>query len=202
VSPTTAAHVVQSLGDRVPLVLDGGPCAVGIESTVVDCTGDDVVILRPGMLGRESLQAALEEIGVFVKFATRRAVAHDATPDMAPRSPGMADRHYAPKAEVWLFDGAQSNEVQDALAKRARDGTPGVRMHALLRTVSLNVPGGSGATLLRVQMPDDASSYARALYAALHDADAAGAGLVLIEAPPADDLRWDGVRDRLTRAAR
>ncbi|MCO4097963.1 MAG: threonylcarbamoyl-AMP synthase [Gemmatimonas sp.] len=202
VSPTTAAHVVQSLGDRVPLVLDGGPCAVGIESTVVDCTGDDVVILRPGMLGRESLQAALEEIGVFVKFATRRAVAHDATPDMAPRSPGMADRHYAPKAEVWLFDGAQANEVQDALAKRARDGTPGVRMHALLRSVSLASHDNHVASVTEVRMPDDASQYARALYAALHDADAAGAGLVLIEAPPEGDSRWDGVRDRLSRAAR
>lgn len=203
VSPTSAAHVVQSLGDRVPLVLDGGACAVGIESTVVDCTGDEVVILRPGMLGRESLQAALEEIGVFVRVAPSKTVAHD-TPDGAPaadtpRSPGMADRHYAPKAEVWLFESAQVQEVQEALMQRVREGAAEIRIHALLRTVSLD---SDGANMQQVHMPDDAPSYARALYAALHNADTAGAGLVLIEAPPERDSRWDGVRDRLTRAAR
>lgn len=205
VSPTTAAHVVRSLGDRVPLVLDGGPCTVGIESTVVDCTGDDVVILRPGMLGRESLEAALAPLGVTVRHAVR-TVAHDRPSDQpadhdAPRSPGMADRHYAPRADVWLFPAAQRDDVRRALRQwfddRTADGTP-APVYALLRSVRFT---DASAPVVDVLMPDDPSAYARALYGALHEADDAGAALVLIEAPP-EGTAWDGVRDRLTRAAR
>jgi L-threonylcarbamoyladenylate synthase len=75
ISPTTAWHVVQSLGDRVPLVLDGGPCSVGIESTVVDCTGEEVIILRPGMLGRESLERVLAPLGIPVRKSRTRSSA-------------------------------------------------------------------------------------------------------------------------------
>jgi L-threonylcarbamoyladenylate synthase len=196
VSPTTAQHVVRSLGDRAPLVLDGGPCAVGIESTVVDCTGDDVVILRPGMLGRESLQTALADLGVHVRHGQRGAVSHAAARvafEEAPRAPGMADRHYAPQAEVWLFATDARDEIVAALTERATDGRPVV---ALVRTVTFPAP------VQGTIMPNDPDAYARALYAALHEADAVAAGLVLIEAPPAEDAAWEGVRDRLTRAAR
>jgi L-threonylcarbamoyladenylate synthase len=196
VSPTTAQHVVRSLGDLAPLVLDGGPCAVGIESTVVDCTGDDVVILRPGMLGRESLQAALADLGVHVRHGQRGAVSHAAARvavEEAPRAPGMADRHYAPQAEVWLFATDARDEIVAALAERATGGRPVV---ALVRTVTFPAP------VQETTMPNDPDAYARALYAALHEADAAEAGLVLIEAPAAEDAAWEGVRDRLTRAAR
>lgn len=205
ISPTTAAHVVHSLGDRVPYVLDGGPCAVGIESTVVDCTGREVVILRPGMLGRESLESALEGTGVVVTHARHRAVAHDAVPEHAPRSPGMADRHYAPRGDVWLFDGAAPKELLEALTSRQTD-TPTMAaraVHALVRSAALtDTLSALGIPRLHVvPMPETPALYARALYAALHEADHADAALVLIEAPPADSA-WDGVRDRLTRAAR
>lgn len=206
VSPTTAAHVVRSLGDRVPLVLDGGPCAVGIESTVVDCTGADVVILRPGMLGRESLEAALEGLGVTVTHAIRRTVAHDAAPQEAPRSPGMADRHYAPRGEVWLVDGSAPQELLDALAARHEESPAAAARptHALVRSPALRAAlhaAEQTTPVHLVPMPEQPAAYARALYAALHDADAADASLVLIETPP-DGSSWDGVRDRLTRAAR
>ena len=220
VSPTTAAHVVRSLGDRVPLVLDGGACAVGIESTVVDCTGDDVVILRPGMLGRETLEAALAPLGVTVRHAVR-TVAHDrpdvGVPDVdvaetgvpeadLPRSPGMADRHYAPRADVWLFETTQREEITRALApwlaeRNAALGAAvasGPAVHALLRTGPI---AAAPEAVRYVPMPTTPADYARELYGALHEADATGAALVLIEAPPAD-AAWDGVRDRLTRAAR
>ncbi|MCA0374445.1 MAG: threonylcarbamoyl-AMP synthase [Gemmatimonadetes bacterium] len=200
VSPTTAAHVVQSLGARVPLVLDGGPCAVGIESTVVDCTGDTVRILRPGMLGRETLEAALSGLDVEVTHAVHRAIAHDATavPE-APLAPGMADRHYAPQADVWLFEARQAGDIAQALAARPLD-THRTALVALLRTVTPEALGIDAACAVR--MPTDAGSYARALYAALHHADRVGATLVCIEAPPPDEPAWEGVRDRLTRAAR
>ena len=103
---------------------------------------------------------------------------------------------------MWLFERTQASEIQTALATRVRDGAADVRIHALLRTISPDALVDDTATVHETRMPDDAASYARALYAALHDADTAGAGLVLIEAPPADDSHWDGVRDRLTRAAR
>jgi L-threonylcarbamoyladenylate synthase len=105
----------------------------------------------------------------------------------------MADRHYAPRADVWLFDPAQQPEIAAALAQRG-DGAGTVT--ALLRTTTLALPDRT-----QVRMPDDPAAYARALYAALHTADAAGASLIVIERPPADD-RWAGLRDRLTRAAR
>jgi L-threonylcarbamoyladenylate synthase len=167
---------------------------VGIESTVVDLTGRDAVILRPGMITAADLERALGGSGVAVRTATA-AVSHDApaATATAQRSPGMADRHYAPRADVWLFDPAQQPEIAAALAQRG-DGAGTVT--ALLRTTTLGLPDRT-----QVRMPDDPAAYARALYAALHTADAAGASLIVIERPPADD-RWAGLRDRLTRAAR
>lgn len=207
VSPTTADHVARSLGDRVPLVLDGGPCAVGIESTVVDCTGPDVVILRPGMLGRESLEAALAPLGVPVRHAVR-TIAHDRSADGlttadTPRSPGMADRHYAPRGDVWLFSLAQRHEMASAMSAwfAGRTGPEAPRVHALLIGAPLPLAPGDAAAVTQVHMPDAPGEYARALYAALHDADADQAALVVIESPP-ETAAWDGVRDRLTRAAR
>jgi L-threonylcarbamoyladenylate synthase len=215
VSPTTAQHVVASLGDRVGLVLDGGPSTVGIESTVVDCTGDTVTILRPGMLGRETLEAALDGLDVAVRHAAPRTVPHSVTPTKleassdgahdaaheAPRSPGMADRHYAPRADVWLFAPAQHDEVRVALTAR-RDGPPGAGpTMALLRSVVFGDSSGDMPEVATVAMPQAPEEYARALYAALHEVDARGASLVLIEMPP-DEPGWEGVRDRLTRASR
>ncbi len=194
VSPTTAQHVRQSLGGRVSLILDGGPCTVGIESTVIDLTGDVPMILRPGMLTAAALEAVL---GVPVATRVMAPVAHDAASGIpAPRSPGMADRHYAPAADVWLFDPAQRHEIERALAGRT-DSRDDVR--ALLRNATFNDDALSAANVHR--MPDDPAAYARALYGALHEADAAQATLVLIERPPAEPA-WQGVLDRLTRAAR
>lgn len=222
ISPTTAAHVVQSLGDRVELVLDGGACPVGIESTVVDCTGSDesrhVRILRPGMLDAPTLARHLAPLGVTVVTPPPRAIAHDrsAAPvasgaaalephpeggDAVPRSPGMADRHYAPRADVWLVEAARVTEALDALRDERSEsdgppapGRPPVR--ALWRTLTAEAPG-----LDVVRMPREVGAYARALYAALHAADADGVARLLVELPPAEDPAWSGIRDRLTRAA-
>ena len=198
VSPTTAQHVLASLGDRVGLILDGGPSTVGIESTVVDLTGPDAVILRPGMVSAADLELALRGTDVAVRHATD-TIAHNADVDRTPaqRSPGMSDRHYAPRADVWLFDPEQQSEITTALAEALAAPNPATgRVTALLRTTTLALPDHA-----IVRMPDDPAAYARELYAALHAADAAGASLIVIERPPADD-RWAGLRDRLARAAR
>lgn len=182
VSPTSAQHVARSLGDRVPLILDGGPTSVGIESTVVDLTGPLPVLLRPGMISRAELA------GVTGPIASPGAPA-DAH---APRpSPGMLDRHYAPKARVRLFDTASDRETLDAIvdARRRRE-----KVGAIIRRMNIE-----GVDLLE-QLPMAPVAYARELYGALHRMDEAGAALILVERPPADS-EWDGVRDRLERAA-
>jgi L-threonylcarbamoyladenylate synthase len=118
--------------------------------------------------------------------------------DVGQRSPGMADRHYAPRADVWLFEAAHVDEISVALATRSasRAHDTGSVIALVRRVVPLHDAG------LRVtMMPDDPASYARALYAALHEADALGASLIVIERPPDVDA-WSGIRDRLSRAAR
>jgi L-threonylcarbamoyladenylate synthase len=192
-SPTTAQHVLRSLGGRVPLVLDGGPCAVGLESTVVDCTGPAPRILRPGAIGVAALAAAA---GVPVEVAPPRAVAATGGATAPQLSPGQADRHYAPRADAWLFDaddaGAAARGAADAVARRPAAGPVGA---LLLRSAPPLPPGA-----IVERMPADAAAYARRLYAALHALDEAGCALVLIERPP-DAPGWEAVHDRLARAA-
>lgn len=188
VSPTTATHVVQSLGDRVPLVIDGGTCDVGIESTIVDLTTSTPTILRPGFISQTQIEATLQRA---VHLSSSRIQLND---EHVPgqRAPGGAERHYAPRADVWLFDAEQIMEVQLALKARTAGSVT-----ALLRTTELP----SEIPHRMVRMPADPAGYARALYAALHDADAAGATLVIVEQAPDTDS-WRAIRDRLTRAAR
>ena len=186
-SPTTAAHVAAGLGNRVELILNGGSSDVGIESTVVDLTGAEPVILRPGVIGRDQIAAVL---GRPVSIAAER-VAED-TPRL---SPGMVERHYAPRADVWLFDSAHFGEVQASASQRAARGAEGA-MAALVLDWSHEFPGDVRV----IPMPNDPLAYARALYATLHELDTTGHAVVAIERPPASDA-WAGIHDRLTRAA-
>ena len=177
ISPTRAAHVAASLGDDI-WVLDGGPCAIGLESTVLDLTGEIARILRPGALGERDLQPIL---GAVIAPATA------ATPDdETPRSsPGQMKKHYAPRARVRLF-----SHLTDAHfhAVALGDGKK-------LGVIALE------PTQLKTQeivLPDDPVGYARVLYAALHEMDEAGVELILIEEVPAV-AAWSAVRDRLNR---
>lgn len=191
VSPTTAAHVASSLGDRVSLILDGGSCSVGIESTIVDLTGDVPTMLRPGAITRSQLAEAL---GRPVDIVTGRVSVID--PNVTgQRAPGMGERHYAPRSDVWLFDPSQREELHTALQER-RSSMDGAVVALLIDDpLSLVKPD------VVMRMPRDPDGYARILYAALHDADARGAALIVIEYPPDTDA-WRAIRDRLARAAR
>lgn len=184
-SPTTAAHVQASLGDRVDLILDGGASDVGIESTVVDLTGDIPVLLRPGVISRALLA---EVLGMEVQTAS---ASHDDRPRL---SPGMVDRHYAPRADVWLFDSTDLQHVRNGMTQEfpAQAG----RMAALVLDWSLTLP----AHVRSIPMPNDPLAYARTLYATLHELDAEGFTVIAIERPPESDA-WAGIHDRLTRAA-
>ena len=179
VSPTTARHVAQEFGDSL-IVLDGGPCKVGIESSIVDCTRSQPVLLRPGVLTREQLSAACGQ----------PVLSADEQPDAAPRAPGTLESHYAPNAKVRLM---QAGAIQTALDLLGADA-------AHIAVYARSIVRIQSAKVLYRRMPDDALATAEQMFAVLRDFDAQGVKLIWIEpVPGAAD--WDGVRDRLARAA-
>lgn len=193
-SPTTAAHVAASLGEQVDLILDGGPTAVGIESTVVDCSGDVPVLLRPGVLDIDALSAV----------AGVQLLRPSVTPaENAPRpSPGMHERHYAPRATLLRFEGerieAAIARAQQAGGQSTTAGTDHV-IGAVLWSAAARQAFSAVPQVQVRNMPAEPEDYARLLYATLHDLDAANCTMVLVEQPPID-AKWEGVRDRLQRA--
>ncbi|WP_457282400.1 L-threonylcarbamoyladenylate synthase [Polaromonas sp. P5_D5] len=183
VSPTTAQHVQQEFGDSL-LVLDGGPCDVGIESSIVDCTRGRPVLLRPGILTRAQLEAACGEAVLGKDEFEQKA------PGDAPRASGTLEAHYAPDAKVRLMDAGPIQTALDLLGAEAAHIA--VYARSIVRIKSEKV--------LYRRMPDDALATAQQLFAVLRDFDAKGVKLIWIENPPAA-AEWDGVRDRLQRAA-
>jgi len=179
VSPTTARHVQDELGDGL-LVLDGGPCAVGIESTIVDCTRGVPVLLRPGAITRAQIQAAC---GI-------APLSKEDLPEHTPRASGTLESHYAPAAKVRLMDAKALQTGLDLLGAEAAHIA--VYARAALRTKS--------SQLVLRRMPEDAAATAQQLFAVLRGFDDAGVKLIWVETPPATP-EWEGVRDRLQRAA-
>ena len=182
VSPTTAEHVRQELGDDL-LVLDGDPCAVGIESSIVDCTRAQPVLLRPGVLTREQLEAACGEV-------VRDPHEMDAAQGAVPRASGTLESHYAPHAKVRLMDAAAIQTALDVL------GAEAVHIAIYARTI-LRI---QSSRIVYRRMPDDALATAQQLFAVLRDFDSQKVKLIWVENLP-DEGAWDGVRDRLQRAA-
>ena len=175
VSPTCAAHVLQEFGADL-WVLDGGACALGIESTIIDLSRGAPVLLRPGVLTRQQLQAALgQPLGEA-----------DA---QAPRAPGTLAAHYAPSAPLRLWPAAALAAALGASA----------RLPAGLAVYSRRA-GPLPAGLRWVTMPDDPAAVAHELFAVLRQLDADGALEIWVEQPPAL-AAWEGVTDRLRRAA-
>ncbi len=181
VSPTTARHVEKGLGDRVDLVLDGGPTGVGIESTVLDLSGERPVLLRPGSLPLRILEGVAGPI----------LPAAEMEGEGARPSPGMLDRHYSPQAQLRLYPPPRREEMRRDAAEAAARGR---RVGALLLH-PLDAPVEPS-----LRMPADPDGYARRLYAALHELDEAGCELIVADAVPGDP-EWAGIRDRLRRAA-
>ena len=175
VSPTSAAHVVQEFGPDL-WVLDGGDCEVGIESAIVDCTRAQPSLLRPGQLSRQRIEQVL---GLSL-----------AAPDSSsPRASGTLASHYAPAAAVCLWDSV-------ALQQRLLAPPPAGESVAVYSRL---VPA-AGSGWSHWLMPDRAEAVAHELFAVLRAMDATGAGAIWVERPP-PPAQWDGVRDRLDRAA-
>jgi len=181
VSPTRAAHVASEFEGEDLLVLDGGACPVGIESTIVDLSRGRAVLLRPGMIGTRDIESAL---GAPV------TVPESDDEDDAPKAPGTLASHYAPRAKVRLMDAGQ---LRGALEILGAERVPvAVYARAALRSARADLP-------LR-RMPDDAAAAAQELFAVLRELDDLQVTLIWVETPP-EDPAWDGVRDRLRRAS-
>ncbi len=180
-SPTTATHVEAALGERVTMILDGGDCDCGIESTVLDLTGDVPVLLRPGTITRAQIEEVVGKIRLRDEIEYSK---DDATPRL---SPGLIERHYAPRATLKTFQNAV--ELSHLVAQSGE-----------VITGALLLNRGSGAIKHPITMPRNADDYARKLYRALHDLDELGCRVVFVEEVPREAV-WDGVRDRLKRAS-
>ena len=183
VSPTTAAHVIADLGDDVDYVLDGGPCDVGVESTIVDVSGDHPALLRPGGVTREQIELVLE----------RPLAAATATP-----APGTLPSHYATQARVIAVGPA---ELAATLGVLAGDrGAPAARTIAVLAPAAVIAAAGLPAHVVAAPLPDDAAAMAHELYGALRALDARGVAIIVAVLPPDVGL-GAAVADRLRRAA-
>lgn len=180
VSPTTAQHVRDELGDAVDLVLDGGACTVGIESTVLDLAGDTPTVLRPGAVTAEMIEG---EIGPVRLFAGSAPVSQAAS------SPGQHAIHYSPVTPAYRFELSDAEKVIEW-----RDGP-----FAVLAISSASAIAASAGRM--IEMPADPAEYARILYATLRSLDDLDLRAILIELPPAAP-QWLALRDRLARAAR
>lgn len=184
VSPTTAGHVREELGDVLDLILDGGPCRVGIESTVLDLSGSVATILRPGSITRLEIESLIGRVEVFQGSVD---------PSKAAASPGQHAVHYAPRVPAYRFASTDIARVLHWLGARRP-----------VRIMLLSIGPASEAMkqlpgLELTEMPSSPQQYARDLYAALRAADTSEHAAILIEMPP-DDPGWTAVRDRLTRA--
>ncbi len=178
ISPTTAAHVQEELGQHVPLILNGGPCAIGIESTIVDCSRGEPVVLRPGHIAPTHLEAVL---GRLPDIAT--AVG-------APRVSGSLAAHYAPLTPMRIIAGPRLLDFINA--QRHKGDRCGVISHSQPR--QLGMPHAWR------MLPADPVGYAHELYAALRDMDHAGVDLIAVETLP-ETAQWNAISDRLRRAA-
>ncbi len=189
VSPTTAAHVQSEMGEDL-LILDGGACDVGIESTIVDCTRGVPVQLRPGHITPAQMKAACgQDVLSEDELAT--------TLTSAPRASGTLESHYAPNAKLRLMDEKALQYALDLLGADM-DAKPGAV--PVIAVYSRAILKSRSSKVLRRRMPDDAAATAQQLFAVLRDFDAQGVKLIWVESPPSAS-EWDGVRDRLTRAS-
>jgi L-threonylcarbamoyladenylate synthase len=181
-SPTRAEHVLTGLDGRIDLLLDGGPTAGGLESTVLDVTAAPPRLLRPGLVTPAEIEVVLGGIS--------RGAPAGAAPGEPLPSPGMLRRHYAPRTVLECVEDDGRARVEEL----RRDGVS-------VGWVTLgDVPGPLDTGVRVVAMPRDAKGYARSLYAALHLLDAQGVGRIVVALPPDAD-EWLAVRDRLRRAA-
>lgn len=176
-SATRAEHVEDEFGDAVKVILDGGECQLGLESTIVSCLGDEVRLLRPGSITLGQLRNVVGEV----------LIGADKT---SPRVPGSTAAHYAPATPVAIVPGGEL----DALAATLSEG--GQRIAVLAQRLPLK----TYETVTWINAGMRAEAFGHDLYANLRTLDKAGCARILVQEVPGDE-RWDAVRDRIARAA-
>jgi len=181
-SPTNARHVDKRLGDKMPLIVDGGQAQVGIESTVLDVSSSPPRVLRPGMIHDQALLAVT---------GTLAGPTNESHPIL--KSPGLLQKHYSPLARLLLLTWKTD---RDLVAQTERLKINRSRTHIIAHT---HIPSGQDFSNVSV-IPHDAEAFARALYAQFHESDEAGAEWIIVEQVP-DTHEWRAIADRLTRAA-
>jgi L-threonylcarbamoyladenylate synthase len=181
-SPTNASHVEKSLGNKIPLIVDGGQSQVGIESTVLDLTAIPPRLLRPGMIHEEALLAV-----------TGALTLGSGDSEEILKSPGQLQKHYSPRAKLvvgsWQNEEGLKSQIQNLKSQFSN-------FHVIAHT---HIPSGHDFARVSV-IPHDPEAFARALYAELHQCDDAGADVIIVEAVPETD-EWRAISDRLKRAA-
>ncbi len=201
ISPTTAAHVRDELGDAVAMVIDGGQCTFGIESTIVDFSRGTPLILRPGRITADDIARVIGRRPQLAGVA-RDEDASDYGGHMEPepllpaepvRAPGTLAAHYAPRTPLQLLPVARLADEARRLAGKGR------RVAVLARTPMPEDLADQAALIWRTAAADPAP-YGHQLYASLRELDEQGAAAILVEAPPTDSV-WHAIADRLQRAA-
>ena len=200
-STTSAAHVKEDLDGRIDMILDGGPSDIGIESTIIDLTGKDPMILRPGYIGRERLEALLGRVDI------DRTVLEKPAEDLVPKAPGMKYRHYAPRAELTLAEGKNAPR---AIAEAAEASVRIGRKTGILcsrETVPLYAPlaerlakEGLQLRVISAGRRSDPAAVARRLFDILRQMDEEGLEAVWSETFEEGELGM-AVMNRLRKAA-
>jgi L-threonylcarbamoyladenylate synthase len=181
-SPTNASHVQKSLGNKIPLVIDGGQSQVGIESTVLDLTAFPPRLLRPGMIHEQALLAVTGELTL--GFGDTEEIL---------KSPGQLQKHYSPRAKLVVCSWQNDEDLKSQISNLKSQIS---NLHVITHT---HIPSGHGFARVAI-IPHDPEAFARALYAELHQCDEAGADVIVVEAVPKTD-EWRAIADRLKRAA-
>ncbi len=193
-SPTTAAHVLDDLAGRVDLVVDGGPAGLGVESTVLDLTGERPVILRPGGVTRQELEPVLGPVELDKSVLGEAAGGR-------PRSPGMKYTHYAPRAPLFLFEGGDGSQLAKRILEEAeRLAAAGHKVGVLACEETAALYRGKGYHLVVVGRRSDPGTVAASLYESLRRFDRLGVDVILAEGIPCDGVGL-AVMNRLRRAA-
>ena len=182
VSPTSSDHVKKEFGDRIDIILDGGSCEIGLESTIVSCIDKEVVILRPGGISVLSIENVLKQ-KIFVRSHGNSI-----------RTPGSLTSHYATATPLEICHGESLFLRSSVLLQR------GIRTAVIVRSVREDFAQDSNNKLHCVFMPNDPVKFGRDLYATLRRLDNENFQQILVEAPP-DNLEWLAVTDRLNRAS-
>ena len=191
-SPTTAQHVYDELAGRIGLILNGGPCAVGLESTVVDATGMYPVILRPGAVTPAMLGQCLAGAGMAMAVGISPALAENPGSDNL-KSPGLLESHYAPRTEAYRFYASDLRGFNEYLRRISN------KRIGLLCFEDFAV----GAPIWQNRiLPSSAEACATVLYSALRELDAMQCDVLLVQFPENADGVWLAIQDRLRRATK